>query len=139
MLFLPSDNIFKFSKINDTYLLYNKGLFWYIAKDIEWRSQVSKVTKNYWNWIKLWNSKSYSIFLNFELPGTLYRTQLLNNPLKIFFYKSFLYLLKPFKLAIFSMQFVDNDNFLKVNQIFRIDVYFLTYNILELKYLVSYI
>lgn len=74
MLFLPSDNIFKFSKINDTYLLYNKGLFWYIAKDIEWRSQVSKVTKNYWNWIKLWNSKSYSIFLNFELPGTLYRT-----------------------------------------------------------------
>lgn len=68
--------------------------------------------------------KFKKLFNFFKFRITLYGTQLLNNPLKIFFYKSFLYLLKPFKLAIFSMQFVDNDSFLKVNQIFRIDVYF---------------
>lgn len=49
-------------------------------------------------------------------------TQSLKNPLKYLLKSSVIYLLKPFKLAIFSMQFVDNDNFLKVNQIFKLYV-----------------
>lgn len=42
MLFLPSDNIFKFSEIIDAYLLFKKkGLFTEL-KIIEWGEQVSK-------------------------------------------------------------------------------------------------
>lgn len=41
MLFLPSDNIFKFSEIIDSYLLFKKRIV-YRAKDIEWGGQVSK-------------------------------------------------------------------------------------------------
>lgn len=35
MLFLPSDNIFKFSEIIDAYLLFRKKRIVYRAKDIE--------------------------------------------------------------------------------------------------------
>lgn len=126
MLFLPSDNIFKFSEIIDSYLLFKKkGLFTEL-KIIEWGEQVSKAFITIYGYKLLELNKTMKFkklfkFLKFHQQiKKPVSTQSLKNPLKYLLKSSVIYLLKPFKLAIFSMQFVDNDNFLKVNQIFKI-------------------
>lgn len=124
MLFLPSDNIFKFSEKIDSYLLLKKkGLF---TEIIEWGEQVSKAFITIYDYKLLELNKTMKFiklfkFLKFHQQiKKPVSTQSLKNPLKYLLKSSVIYLLKPFKLAIFSMQFVDNDNFLKVNQIFKI-------------------
>lgn len=120
MLFLPSDNIFKFSEIIDSYLLFKKkGLFTEL-KIIEWGEQVSKAFITIYGYKLLELNKTIKFLKFHQQIKKPVSTQSLKNPLKYLLKSSVIYLLKPFKLAIFSMQFVDNDNFLKVNQIFKI-------------------
>lgn len=120
MLFLPSDNIFKFSEIIDSYLLFKKkGLFTEL-KIIEWGEQVSKAFITIYGYKLLELNKTIKFLKFHQQIKKPVSTQSLKNPLKYLLKSSVIYLLKPFKLAIFSMQFVDKDNFLKVNQIFKI-------------------
>lgn len=120
MLFLPSDNIFKFSEIIDSYLLFKKkGLFTEL-KIIEWGEQVSKAFITIYGYKLLELNKTIKFLKFHQQIKKPVSTQSLKNPLKYLLKSSVIYLLKPFKLAIFSMQFVDNDNFLKVNHIFKI-------------------
>lgn len=91
MLFLPSDNIFKFSEIIDSYLLFKKkGLFTEL-KIIEWGEQVSKAFITIYGYKLLKLNKTMKFkklfkFLKFHQQiKKPVSTQSLKNPLIYFF------------------------------------------------------